>query len=68
MSALLPLQAIIDQLEKAHGRPGKPRVTRPLELILWENVVLRKFADRGYEDEIVTMVVKILERNTVSES
>jgi hypothetical protein len=40
MSALLPLQAIIDQLKKkAHGRPGKPRVTRPLELILWENVV-----------------------------
>ena len=33
MSALLPLQAIIDQLEKAPGRPGKPRVTRPLELI-----------------------------------
>jgi hypothetical protein len=39
MSALLPLQPIIDQLEKAHGRPGKPRVTRPLELILCENVV-----------------------------
>jgi hypothetical protein len=27
---------------------------------------LREFADRGYEDDIVTMVVKILERNTVS--
>ncbi len=26
MLALLPLQAIIDQLEKAQGRPGKPRV------------------------------------------
>jgi hypothetical protein len=26
---------------------------------------LRKFADRGYEDDIVTMVAKILERNTV---
>jgi len=27
---------------------------------------LRKFADQGYEDEIVTMVVKILERNAVN--
>lgn len=27
---------------------------------------LRKFAERGYEDDIVTMVVKILERNAVS--
>ena len=27
---------------------------------------LRKFADRGYEDDIVTMVVKILERNAVN--
>jgi len=27
---------------------------------------LRKFANRGYEDDIVTMVVKILERNSVS--
>ena len=26
---------------------------------------LRKFADRGYEDDIVTIAVKILERNTV---
>jgi len=27
---------------------------------------LRQFADRGYEDDIATMVVKILERNTVN--
>jgi len=27
---------------------------------------LRKFASRGYEDDIITMVVKILERNTVN--
>jgi hypothetical protein len=27
---------------------------------------LRKFAERGYEDDIVTMVVKILERNAMS--
>jgi hypothetical protein len=27
---------------------------------------LRKFADRGYEDDVATMVVKILERNAVS--
>jgi hypothetical protein len=26
---------------------------------------LRKFSERGYEDDIVTMVVKILERNTL---
>jgi hypothetical protein len=27
---------------------------------------LRKFADRGYEDDVATMIVKILERNAVS--
>ncbi len=33
------LQKIIDTLEKLYGRPQPPKVTDPLEMILWENVV-----------------------------
>lgn len=33
-----PLQRFIDALEAFYGRPAKPAVTDPLEMILWENV------------------------------
>jgi hypothetical protein len=38
MKSKTSFQKIIADLEKLYGRPEPPKLTDPLEMILWENV------------------------------
>ncbi len=39
MKSKTSFQKIIAELEKLYGRPEPPKLTNPLEMILWENVI-----------------------------
>jgi endonuclease III len=66
MPGILKLSAVIDQLEKFHGKPDAPKFAGPLEIILWENVVYladdkkRQEAFGALRDEIGLSAAKIL--------
>ena len=66
MPARMQLLAIIEQLQKIHGRPKSPAFAGPLEMILWENVVYladdkkRQIAFAALRDEVGLTAAKIL--------